>query len=154
MNRPEHIPQGTIRIDKEGAWFFNDSPIINSAVLDLFNRHIEPAPDGGYLLKIDGETCPLVVEDTPYVVAGLSPDELGCGLTARLNDGTHETFSPETLRIGETGIPYCTVKNGRFPARLLRPAWNSLALHIEEDGSGRYALVIGGTKHLIKMCEG
>jgi uncharacterized protein len=140
---------GVIKIDKEGAWFYNGRPIINTTIFTLFNKQLEEDGRGGYRLTIDGECFPLEVEDTPYVVSSLR-ESVEAGLVARLNDGTDETFALETLRIDSADIPYCRVKSGRFPARLLRAAWNALApLVAHEEESGRYYLRLGARKHYL-----
>lgn len=127
---------GEIRIDKQGAWFFNGVPIINRNVLDLFNASIEPDGSGGYRLRIGAETNPIVVEDTPYVVTRVEreqgPD--GPGFSLLLSDGSSERLCLETLSLSGENVPYCRVKNGRFSARFLRPPYYQLADHIEQEG--------------------
>lgn len=126
---------GEIRIDKEGAWFFNGVPIVNKNVLALFNAGIEPDGGNGYRLRIGAEVSPIVVEDTPYVVRrierGQGPD--GRGFFMQLSDGSSERLRLETLYVSGENVPYCRVKNGRFPARFLRPPYYQLAEHIEQE---------------------
>lgn len=131
---PQVPGTGEIRIDREANWYYNGLPIINQNIYRFFNQHVEHAPQGGYQLRVGNETCPLQVEETPFVVKFLwLVDSPGSGFAIRLNDGTEEPFAVETLRISAGDVPYCRVRNGRFPARLLRPAWNALAPHIDSD---------------------
>ncbi len=156
MEPEKIINQGVIRIDKEGNWFYNDLPIINETIFRLFNESIEPLEDGGgYILRIGEETCPLEVEDTPFVVASVWFSETAVKgescFVARLNDGTEERFALETLHIGAENVPYCRVKDGSFPARLLRSAWNKLMPYIEEEeGAEQYFILLNEKKFYIK----
>lgn len=131
-----------IYIDKEGNWFYNDLPIINKAIYRFFNRHIEKDEQGGYLLKIGNETCKLVVEDTPYVVVGVSfvdSDPVkGEYFKIRLNDETEEDLDLSTFCIGKDNVPYCRIKKNIFPARFLRTPYYQLAEQILQDGEDRF----------------
>ncbi len=138
---------GEIRIDKEGNWFFNDAPIIHQKVLDLFNAGIEPDGSGGYRLHIGEEISPILVEDTPYVVTHL---EHADAFTIRLSDGTREPLSLETLYLSADNVPYCSVKNGTFPARFLRPPYYDLARFIEQDGE-RFFIRQNEAKHYLEI---
>ena len=54
----------------------------------------------------------------------------------RLADDSDEELAYETLHLRSSGQRYCTVKGGRFAARIATPAWNTLAEHID-DGALR-----------------
>lgn len=145
--------QGEIKIDKEGNWFFNDAPIINRQIVDLFNAGIEHDGCGGYRLHIGAEISPIVVEDTPYVVTQLEPEQGADGISCfmvRLNDGSRERLSFETFYLSAENIPYCAVKGGLFPARFLRAPYYELARHIDQEGDGRFSLTLNGTKFFIE----
>ncbi len=144
-----------LRIDKEGNWFYNDTPIINRNIYLFFNRHIVDAAQGGYLLQIGSETCRLIVEDTPYVVVRIehlySDTEQRAFFKIRLNDETEEELDLASFYIGKANVPYCTVKKGRFPARFLRSPYYRLASHIQqEDGpEERFYLLLNNQKFYI-----
>jgi len=149
--------QGEIKIDKEGNWFFNGVPIINKQIIDLFNAGIEHDEQGGYRLHIGSEKSPIVVEDTPYVVTRISLEQGSDGrsfFTMSLNDGSCEPLSLETFYLGPDNVPYCTVKNGRFPARFLRAPYYDLARHIEQEGEDRFCIILNGKKQYIEKREG
>jgi len=50
----------------------------------------------------------------------------------RLSDDSEEELAYATLRLHAGGQPYCTVKDGRFDARVSTLAWNTLAEHIDD----------------------
>ena len=144
--------QGEIKIDKEGNWFFNSAPIIHKQIIDLFAASIEHDGKGGYQLHIGAETSPIVVEDTPYVVTHIDLEQGADGRSfflIRLNDGSREQLCFETFYLGADNIPYCTVKQGRFPARFLRGPYYDLARHIEQEGEDRFCIMLNGTKQYI-----
>jgi uncharacterized protein len=145
--------QDEIKIDKEGNWFFNGAPIINKQIVDLFNAGIEHDGQGGYRLHVGDEICPIVVEDTPFVVTNLEPEQGAEGLsgfTIRLSDGTCEPLSLKTFYLAPDNIPYCAVKDGRFPARFLRAPYYDLARHIEQEGEDSFCINVNGRKHFIE----
>jgi uncharacterized protein len=148
--------QGEIKIDKEGNWFFNGAPIINRQIIDLFNAGIEHDGQGGYRLRVGAETSPIVVEDTPYVVSQINLEQGPDGrsfFTVRLNDDTIERLSLETFYLGPDNVPYCTVKNGLFPARFLRAPYYDLARHIDQEGEERFCIILNGKKQYIEKRE-
>lgn len=150
---PQGPGNGEIRIDREANWYYNGLPIVNRNIYRFFNQHVEHASGGGYELRIGNETCPLLVEDTPFVVQLLWQVEApGQGFAIRLNDGTEEPFAVETLRISTGDVPYCRVRDGRFPARLLRPAWNALAPYVDCDAQeSGWAIQLDGQRWPIEI---
>jgi uncharacterized protein len=148
--------QGEIKLDKEGNWFFNGVPIINKQIIDLFNAGIEHDGQGGFRLHIGAETSPIVVEDSPYVVSHINLEQDSDGrsfFTIRLNDDTSERLCLATFYLGPENVPYCTVKNGRFPARFLRAPYYDLARHIEQEGEECFCIILNGKKQYIENRE-
>jgi hypothetical protein len=142
------IPPCNIRIDKEGNWFHKGLPIINKKIYLHLNQCLSRDASGRYILSMNGEECYLEVEDTPFViqevVASPNPDN-PTSLVLKLNDGTEEPLSPETLRVGQEDVMYCTVKEARHEARLLRSAYYQLAQFLQQEGKA-YFLVLGDNK--------
>ncbi len=62
-----------ISIDKEGNWFYQGQQIVNRQVYLLFSQNLEQDGSGRYILRIGEETCPIAVEDTPFVVTDIYP---------------------------------------------------------------------------------
>lgn len=142
-----HSPPETeneIKIDKEGSWFYNNAPIVNRNVFLLFCKHLEKDPRGGYRLRIDRETCPVTVEDAPFVVVDAVRDK--DNLKIQLNDETVETLDLKTFYIAAGNVPYCTVKNGAFRARFLRKAYYRIAEYFEQDGEDSFFIRLGGKR--------
>ena len=134
-NKAQKI-ENEIKIDKEGNWFYNGAQIINKNVLLLFCSSLENNTSGGYLLQVDKETSPVIVENTPFVVVDVVKNE-GV-LKIQLNDETVETFDMGSFFIDRNSVPYCRVKKGQFPARFLRKAYYRIAEYFEQDENEKF----------------
>jgi hypothetical protein len=148
---PEDVTPCHIRIDKEGNWYYQDLPIINKKIYLYLNQCIAQDPSGRYILSMDGETCCLEVEDTPFVIQEvrlLSDPGQSPSLVLKLNDGTEETLKAATLRVGQDNVLYCKVKGGLYDARLLRNAYYQLAEFLEQDGQNYYLVIEDSKIHL------
>lgn len=131
-------------IDNEGKWYQNGLEIIHPGVKKQFSDALEKTPGGGYRIRIGREICDVLVEDTPFVIIGIS--EGGDGeVGLRLNDGSDEMFQPATFWISDSNIPYSMVKNGRFPARFSRPAYYEIAkLIVFDENTQSFSIVLNG----------
>lgn len=140
----DNSPYLKLVIDKEGRWFQNGAEIIHPQIYLTFCRALEKTPDGRYQIRIGNEICRVEVEDTPFVVRRILEGEDG-RLNMLLNDESIEPFHPRRFWIGDDNVPYAEVKQSRYHARLLRPAYYELAKHItmDEDGNA-FFLVDGG----------
>ena len=134
-------------IDKEGRWFQNGAEIVHGEIYRQFCAMLEHSPDGGYQVRMGREVCRVEVEDAPFVV--LRVTELDSQrVSILLNDGTTEPFDPERFWIGADNVPYCTVKNGEFPARFSRPAYYQIARHIQPGEKRNEFFLVLGDKRL------
>jgi hypothetical protein len=137
-----------IRVERDGKWYFQRAEIIHKDILSLFyaSLHLDEA---GYYLEIKGERERLEVEDTVFLVEGAElvkdSDE---AFVIRLNDGSQEQLDLNTFRIAEGNVPYCLVKEGRFPARFLRLPYYQVAQHAQHDeDTDEYFIMLNGRKH-------
>ena len=148
----EPIPPCLIFIDKEGRWYHKGAEMIHRGFVRLFYQNMELDAEGNYLITWGGTRCYVDVEDTAFVVKGVSCEEGNDHHASRfeisLSDDTHETLAVDTLRVGDAHVLYCQVKSGAFPARFTRAAYYQLADFIEEDNHG-YFLSHAGRRHYI-----
>lgn len=123
----------TIRVDRDGTWYYEGREIIRKEILSLFYESLHLDKEG-YYLEIKGERARLDVEDTVFIVKEVElvkdSDE---AFVIWLNDGSQERLDLNTFRIAEGNVPYCSVKKGRFPARFLRLPFYQLAQHARHD---------------------
>ncbi|MCU0577613.1 MAG: DUF1285 domain-containing protein [Desulfobacterota bacterium] len=136
----------SIRIDREGRWYYEGNEIVNPMVLRTFCQALRKDGQGRYCIVIEPEICYVEVEDTPFVISGVRGDPQ-VGLYVRLN--TLETYplDPSRLSIGKDNVLYLTLPEG-MKVRFTRPAYYSLALMMEE-ADGFIVLRIGDTAHPI-----
>jgi hypothetical protein len=146
-----YIPEGgegryppcLIQVDAEGRMSHHGAQLIHPGILELIYEsvHLE---DGRYVLRLDKQVCQLEVVDTFFVVARAEVG--GDDVTLILNDGSREPLDPASHWIGPGEVFYCRVKGGRFPARLLRPAYYQVAELVTEGPEG-FVLELGGVRH-------
>jgi hypothetical protein len=130
-----------LRVDRNGDWFDGDVLITHPGIVANLRNNLK-RDAGGYFIQT-GVRIPVEVEDVPWVVTRI--ERRGEALQAVLNDDSEETVSPSTLRIGPAAVPYCSVKGGRFEARLSRAAtFQLLALAEPDPASGGDVLKLGG----------
>jgi hypothetical protein len=142
------VGRPTIRVDRDGTWYYEEREIIRKEILSLFyaSLHLD---EEGYYLEIKGERERLEVEDTVFIVkeAELVKDSEEA-FVIWLNDGSQERLDLSTLRIAEENVPYCLVKEGKFPARFLRLPYYQVAQHAQHDeDTDEYFILINGQKH-------
>ena len=124
-----------IRFGGDGHWYADDEPITNPRIAALFTKHLRREPDGHYVIRMGDEQAPVEVEDTAFVVVGLTQTAAG-RFVLELNDETSEVLDPTGLEVGAGNVLYCRVKDGSERARFLRPAYYQLAPHINERDGG------------------
>ena len=146
-NKVQELENG-IRIDIEGNWFYKGAQIVNRNIFLLFCNGLENDGKGGYLLRVDKETSPVMVESTPFVVVDAAKDE--DVLKIQLNDETVETLDTGSFFIDKNNVPFCRVKGGQFSARFLRKAYYRIAECFEQDEEGRFYFQRGDEKIYIK----
>ena len=136
-----------LRITRDAAWLHEGEEVAHSGILaTLWGGLCVDA--AGHYLQIGPVRVPVEVEDAPFVV--LRVEDEGDRLMLTLSDLSREPLSPDTLRFGEGGVPYCRVKDARFDARLSRAAAYQLLQHVEPDAARNSAtLVIGSARYLL-----
>jgi hypothetical protein len=141
----------SIRIDKDGRWYYEGNEIINEHVLAAFCNALEKDNDGRYRIVIEQEVCYVEVEDTPFVVASIRGDTRK-GLSVLLNTAAVHELDPATLSIGENNVLYCTLQDG-MRVRFSRAAYYLLAQMMEKDNKGNIVLKTGNTVHVVCSAE-
>ena len=129
-----------LRIDVDGNWHDGDVEVTHHGVLANLRAGLR-RDAGGYFIQTRVR-IPVAVDDVPWVVTRL--ERRGDRLHVILNDGSESAVDPATLRIGPDDVPYCTVKDGAFEARLSRAAaYQLLALGDYDEASDRGSLRVG-----------
>lgn len=141
-------PTRKIHFGKDGWWYANDERIQNPRINKLFSTCLRQTSDRGFEIVLGRDRAAVEIEDTPYVVTRVFGDAMQ-GLTLRLNDDSEEALAPDTLEVGDGDVLYCRVKNRRYPARFLRPAYYQIAADIREE-TGQEA---GGTGFVLRIGE-
>lgn len=145
------VSSGKISFRGDGRWYSDDEPINNGRIAKLFSKCLRQTDDGRWQIAMADERAFVEVHDTPWVVTSVSGDR-GRGFTIRLNDDSEESLDAATLRVGSGNVLYTRVKDGRYPARFLRPAYYQLAPAIAEH-DGTFTLESAGRRHPIRAAD-
>lgn len=144
---------GAFRIDREGAWRHEGVEVTHPGVLRNLYANLR-VDGGGYHLRAGPLRVPVQVDDAPFVVTRAESPAGSDAVEAYLSDGSREPLDLDTLALDRRGIPYCRVKDGRFPARLSVAAWLQLARKVEADPrSGEPLLVLGSRRIPLRRAE-
>lgn len=151
LNKNKGITHPSIKVDKDGTWYYEGREIIRKEILSLFYESLH-LDDDGYYLEINGQRARLEVEDTVFLVQGAElVKDSEEAFIIRLNDGSQERLDLDTFRIAEGNIPYCLVKEGRFPARFLRLPFYQVAQHAQhEEEEDEYFILLNGRKYYLQ----
>lgn len=139
-----------LRVDVNGDWFDDDVLVTHPGILANLRGNLR-RDAGGYFLQTKVR-IPVVVDDVPWVVTRL--ERRGDTVQVTLNDGTVETLDPASLQIGSGDVPYVTVKDGAFEARLSRAAAFQLWALADPDDPAGATLSIGGRRFALDRRPG
>ncbi len=122
-----------IRIDRNGTWYYLNSPIGRLALAKLFATVLRREADGSYWLTTPAENGRIEVEDVPFVAVELTTEGHGRRRTVsfRTNLDDVVTLGPDhPLRMGSDGVsgapaPYVLIRAG-LEARLARSVYYHL----------------------------
>ncbi len=157
----EEISHCAISVDEEGEWRHEGVRMDRADIVEFFLENTQMTPDGAFFIAWQGNSCPILASDTPFVVSRVdrrtAPEAEGGEeilLTLRHLSGA-EPLDPLSLRVGGANVLYCRVRQGRFPARFSRPAYYQLAQWIEEDSAtGDFYLELGARRYKIESDTG
>lgn len=146
--KEEGVTRPSIRVDRDGTWYFQGAEIIRKNILSLFYAALHLDADG-YYVELEGDRERLEVEDTVFLVQGAELVKDGEeAFWIRLNDGSQERLDLDTFRIAEGNVPYCLVKEGRFPARFLRLPFYQVAQYAQHaEDTDEYFILLNGRKY-------
>lgn len=140
---PETCGAFDIRIDGDGVWHYQGSPIGRIALVKLFATVLRRDAEGGYWLVTPAEAGRIEVEDVPFTAVELSATGSGASQTITLRTNVDDIVTVDAehpIRVEhdpESGEPrpYVLVRDG-LEARLLRPVYYHLVELGVEEGSG------------------
>lgn len=134
MATDERLPHGfsretTIRRDAEGRWFHDGDAVTNPAVARAFDRWLDQAEDGRWILRNTVNWAYIELEGPAFFVrrARVKAERV----ELELRGGRTAWLEPETLVQDSEGRLHCRVDG--FGARFERAATLDLAEHLEEE---------------------
>jgi len=99
-------------IDREGNWFYNNSPIKNYKLINLFSRVLK-RESNDYFLVTPVEKVPVKVEIAPYVIIDYKINDDSILLTTNMNYEfiLNKENSTKLIEYQNTYIPIVNVRN-------------------------------------------
>lgn len=159
LGEPEFLEDLDIRIDAEGVWFWDGSPIRRKDMVCMLAYMLERDVDGTYWLRTPTEYGRVTVEDAPFVgvavfVAGEGDEQVVSVLTnvdqIITVDATHPLRMSTDPATGGPR-PYVGVGGG-LDARLTRAAYYELVEHgHEEEVGGEHLFGIRSAGHFFAL---
>ncbi len=143
---PVLLEKLSIRIDRDGIWYYQGTPINRPALVRLFASALRQENDGSYWLVTPAERGRVEVEDVPFTAVALRAE--GGGRAQKLifrSNLDEEVIAGEDhpLRVAKLAgdkagasderIPYILIRD-RLEARILRPVFYQLVEFGEENG--------------------
>ncbi len=128
-----------IRRDATGRWFNGDDRIDHPNLVRSFDGWIDRAEDGRFCLSNAINWAYVEIDGPPYLVKDVSTTN--DQVTLQLSGGLEETLDPGSLRQGPEGALWCTVREGRCPARFDNHAVGKMSDAIGEDEEGVYVKI-------------
>lgn len=135
-----------LRLDDRGRWTYNGTPVQHPRVAALFARSLHQTTKGTWVLRVPPYTYPVLVEGVGQFIDRVRSD---------LSEGhtTGDRWVELNLATLETdGEEYLGVRIDGRAARLIGPAYQSVAAEVEADDDG-WALCWNGTRYPIAVRE-
>ena len=125
-----------IFIDKRGNWFQDGIKITHRWTYLENNKNLDIDGDGKFFVDEGFGKVYVEVEDTPFVIKMI--DKKGGKFFLIINDETVEELNFEKLWFSKENVPYTKIKNNKYDARFLRPAYYELMKYAEQEGNDFY----------------
>lgn len=156
---PPHCGHSRMRIDAQGRWHHEGSPIHRPELVRLFARLLRREADGRHVLVTPVEMLDIDVEDAPLVAVDHRSAGAGRARTLDLRIGATgewvrvEAARPILVEPGATGPrPYLALHAG-LRARIDRPVYYALAELAIAEGGDPPGLWSGGAFHALAPRE-
>jgi hypothetical protein len=115
---PGATRETTIRVDPQGGFWHDGQPVTHPGLARAFAKWVDvDAESGRYILRNDINWAFITVDYAPLVARAAAVD--GDGVLLSLSDGESERLDVATLRLEPGDVPYCDVRGGKLPAKLL-----------------------------------
>jgi len=143
-----------IRIDRNGQWFHQNSPIKREKIAKLFSTILHfDTKTGDYWLITPHEQGRVAVEDVPYVIIDFTLNNDGLSLVTNLGQTIIVNKNHPIECNPQSGIPYVVTTNN-VKARLNRAVREKLITYaLDQNGydekTGKLTLTTNDTKHII-----
>ncbi|MGB5812466.1 MAG: hypothetical protein WBG86_18150 [Polyangiales bacterium] len=128
-----------IRRDARGRWFNGDDRIDHPNLVRSFDSWVDRAEDGRFCLSNAINWAYVEIEGPAYFIKDVTPEH--DHLSLHLSGGEVEALDPDSLRQDAEGALWCSVREGRCPARFDNHAVSKMSAIVDEDGEGVFVQI-------------
>lgn len=136
-----------MRIDREGVWYYQGSPIGRKALVRLFSTVLRREDDGSYWLVTPAERGRIVVEDAPFMAVAVETEGASRSQRLRFRTNVEDEIVADKAHpirvvhdpVTEEPRPYVLIRQG-LEARIARSVYYELVAMGECE-------CIGGQSH-------
>ena len=150
----DNIPPCNIWVDKDGVWYYNGAEMFRKEIVNLFYENLRRDDNGRYIIDMANDRCYIEVEDAPFVVKTVyrrSNNGESDRIELLLNNLELDLLDPNSLRIGDGNVLYCSVKDGAFEARFSRASYYQIAEFAEYDHEmDSYYIFLNNQKYYLR----
>ncbi|MDO9710992.1 DUF1285 domain-containing protein [Paracraurococcus sp. LOR1-02] len=107
LRRKHEVGHYAIRIDRNGTWYYQGSPINRKELVCLFASVLRREPDGSYWLETPVERGRIEVEDAPFVAVEMVWKDCDCG-----------SGRPQQCLAFRTNLDQIVTANAEHPIRI------------------------------------
>jgi hypothetical protein len=141
---PQQCGNFNIRIDRDGIWYYQNSPISRLGLVKLFSSVLSQDETGNYWMTTPVERGTIEVEDVPFLAVDLDMENSGPSQVLSIRTNLDEVVTldedhPLTIITNPNTaepIPYITIRDN-LKARLTRPVYYDVVdLGLEEKING------------------
>lgn len=144
---PDETGDSEMRIDANGIWFHQGSPINRAAMVRAFSTLLRREADGSFVLVTPYQKLDIAVEDAPFIAVQMESEGHGKDrkMAFRLNtDHLIIAGAENPLRFpADAPQPYVRVRGG-LEAKLARPVYYELAEYALTDNLNPFGLWSNG----------
>lgn len=143
----------TIRIDREGVWYYLDQPLERLGLVQLFGTVLSKQQDG-YYLTTPAERLKIMVEDVPFAVVNVDADAQG-NITLTLNDTSRLLLNADRrMRYSDASIMYVSISDATenmLEARFTLRAYLQIAEYFQQSDDSTFVLKSFGATLSLKI---
>ena len=97
-----------ITIKENGKWYFGEAEMFRRQIVNVLAKNLNRKPDGSYIVQMQEDENPVIVEDVPYLATGIMENEIPLKLV--FHDLQEMVLDHELKLYFKGDVPYISFK--------------------------------------------